>query len=349
MAEENVLDSEEQPTAEELIESSPEVTPKRQKQEPKPKESKKAEEPEKVEKPEPQQQETEPEKAEEKAEEPVSEKAESEETKEEPKESEEEETETAELTEEQSRWKKDSEDKKKWQGELTRKSQLVNAMKDEEVVEVQTHKKLMDKVKDIEIPPVSSQFEVLVGEDDLGEPEYKKLSVNKIKGLKEFIEDRDEKVRQSVINEFAKEMAVVEKERKELQTQSYREEEQRARFYADHYFEEFPDSKFDFGEDMKQTFSDILSVGPMHPDHDRLLNFMAISDRSAKKGITLEDAHKELFGKKEQKLKAKKKLKEEQEGIQQEGPGKTTPPKTEDKEFEESLGIGVKPKVDLFE
>ena len=116
----------------------------------------------------------------------------------------------------------------------------------------------------------------------------------------------------------------------EAKTKSEYAEHQAAVAHIERYFEEFPEVAFNMGDNSFQTLRDMQDAGPIHPDYDKLLNLNAVADRAAKKGISMIEAHVEMFGKRQQEEKAKETIKEEQAGVQQEKPGKTAPIKNDD-------------------
>ena len=323
----------ESPSLESLLEESPDLTPQPPKQE-----EEKAEEPAK------------------KGEEEVpkkSEKAEEKpETKEEPEVEKKPESdekapakETEKLTEDQKKWKQAFEDKGKWQKSLTHKSQLINAISDEEVSAMQGELKLRKEMKDVKVEPLPEfiDYETVDAEGD-------KISVKLPKGkIQEIVDKHVEAAKQAWVKEMGPvlqkgEVAVVEAQR--LQSEAHT---QAALTGIEKYFEDFPDSGFSFGDDPILSIQDIQEAGATHPDYDKLLNLNAVAERSKAKGITMKEAHIEIFGKSDQQQKAKDKIKEEQQLAQEEKPGQTTKTVTEDEKFDKTLGIGAKKDYSIFD
>lgn len=216
------------------------------------------------------------------------------------------------------KWREDSENKKKWQGELTRKSQLVSSMTDDEVIAVQSHRKLMEELKDLKLPELPTEVELKI-RDDFGEVQTVKVRPGEVLP-REFMSNLQESIRNQYINEVYTKIADGEKAKREADEMRSKAEANTAAVQIREYFEKFPDAGFDLGDNPVEAIKDVQAAGKLHPDYDKLLNLQAVAQRSATKGISMEQAHHELFGKSDQTKKANQTIAEEQRGIRQETP-----------------------------
>jgi len=322
-------------TLEDLVEKAPVVSQGPPKPEEKKEQPKAEEEPKEESEPS-------PEKKEEKKVDPESET----ESKVEPKE--EEETTTEEKIPERFKeaWD-DHQNKKKWQGELTRKSQVINKYSDEEIVNIQAEMKLREELKEVSPEPLPEYLEYEVGNDEItGDPIIYKLPSNEIQKI---VNKEVEKARKAWTEKMAPEIAKGEQAVQEAETHRREAEAQTAITGIRKYFEDFPSAGIDLGDDPIQTLNDIHEAGEVHPDFDKLLNLRMVSDRSQAKGITMKEAHIEIFGKSEQERIAKERLRKEQETAPEEKPGPTPKAPTPQEEFEKEIGIGVKRTGNVFD
>jgi len=269
------------------------------------------------------------------------------ESEDEPKKEEETTTEETELTGEQKEWRESHENKKKWQGELTRKSQLVNQIEDEEIRSIQAELKLRKELEDVKPEPLPDYLEYEVGRDEVtDEPIIYKLPTGE---LQKIVDREVNKAKEAWTKEMGPVLAKGEQAVQDAEGYRKDAEANTALMGINRYFDDHPDAKIDLGKDPIQTLNDIESAGDTHPDFDKLLNLKMVSDRSSAKGISMSQAHTEIFGKSEQTKKAKDKLRSEQEIALEEKPGQTPKTPTVDEEFEKQIGISGKSKANVFD
>lgn len=238
-------------------------------------------------------------------------------------------------------WRKDSENKSNWQKSLTKKSQMVNKYDDEKLATIEATAQLMDKMKEFKPEPLPETFKT---KDEFGEDVSVKSDI-----LKPYIDKILENARNKWIEEFAPQIKDAEKFKAEAEQATAHASSQAALVRMEQYFGDYPDAKFDLGDDPVQTLNDINSSGVTHPDYKKLLNLNAVAQRAAAMGIGMKEAHIDLFGKFEQIKKAEKVIEEEQKVALSEKPGKTGKIFTEKETFEKTLGIGTKKLDNAFD
>jgi len=238
-------------------------------------------------------------------------------------------------------WRKDSENKSNWQKSLTKKSQFVNKYDDDKIANLEAMAQLQDKMKDFKPDPLP---EFILTKDEFGEEV--KLNSNLVKPQ---IEKIIEQSKSKWIEEVAPKLREVESLREQSEQATKNASNQAALVRMEQYFSDFPDNSFDLGDDPIQTINDIDSSGKVHPDYKKLLNLNAVAQRSAVMGISMKEAHIDLFGKTEQIKKAEETIKKEQESVQTEKPGQSVKVVTEDDEFNKSMDIGTIKKDNVFD
>ena len=241
------------------------------------------------------------------------------ESKEEPKKEKETDTETKELTGEQKEWKESHDNKTKWQGELTRKSQVVNKYSDEDIINIQAELKLKSELAKVKPDPLPEFIEYEVGKDDVtDEPIKYKLPTTE---LQKIVDRELEKAKEVWVKEMGPVLAKGEQAVQEAQGLRNDAESNTALVGINKYFDDFPNSKMDLGKDPIQALNDINEAGDTHPEFDKLLNLRMVADRSKAKGITMKEAHIEIFGMSDQEKLATQELKKEQQLAIEEKPG----------------------------
>jgi hypothetical protein len=242
-------------------------------------------------------------------------------------------------------YKKVAEQREKWQKSLTQKSQLVSNYSDEQLQEIQAEIKLRKELEKIQPTPLPEYIEEEYT-DELGDKQITKVPSAKIQKI---IDQKVEEARNAWIKEKALDFSKGEQAVQEAERLSRESAAHTAIVGISAYFNDFPEAAIDLGDDPVQTLIDIKEAGKFHPDFDKYLNLIAVSERQAAKGITMKQAHNELFGLSEQQKKANEKIRKEQLKAQQEKPGQSSKAVTEDEKFNQSLGIGVKRTDSVFD
>ena len=242
-------------------------------------------------------------------------------------------------------YKKVAEQREKWQKSLTQKSQLVSSYSDDQLQEIQAEVKLRKELEKIQPTPLPEYLEEEYT-DELGDKQITKVPSAKIQKI---VDQKVEEARNAWIKEKALDFSKGEQAVQEAERLSRESAATTAIVGITAYYNDFPDSAIDLGDDPVQTLSDIKQAGKLHPDYKKLLRLETVANWSKEKGVTMKQAHNDIFGLSEQQKKANEKIRKEQLKAQPEKPGQSSKAVTEDEKFNRSLGIGVKQMDSVFD